>query len=195
MKKLIALLLVFSFIFSFSACKGENEIETTTEHPWNTSNCPVVENCNNNAELINKRENMVKDVSYIKCIETNDILSELEWIKLGYTNIKNAYKSTKLYKNKHFIKVSRDEYLEYLKNNFDKLEVLKRNYDTKPKEIIYAKCVETSEIHSSTEWRKLGYSHVKRIVDKRNIEKGKHFIKSTKEEYESYLKQLSTTSA
>ena len=153
-------------------------------------------NCNNDNELINKRENMVKDVIYVKCIETNDILSASEWIKLGYTNIKNAYKSTKLYKNKHFIKVSRDEYLEYLKNNFDKSEVLKRNHDTKPKEIIYAKCVETSEIYSSTEWRRLGYKHVKLIInEERNVEKGKHFIKSTKEEYESYLKQLSSKSA
>ena len=30
-KRIIALLLVFSFIFSFSACKGDEIIETTTE--------------------------------------------------------------------------------------------------------------------------------------------------------------------
>lgn len=42
-KRIIALLLVFSFIFSFSACKGENEIETTTESTTeSTTQVPTV---------------------------------------------------------------------------------------------------------------------------------------------------------
>ena len=95
---------------------------------------------------------------------------------------------------KHFIRVTKEEYSLYLKKDVSKSDIIERN---KPiviiYEPIYAKCVETSEIYTDSEWRRLGYNHVKCIIEgKRNIEKGKHFIKSTKEEYESYLKQLSS---
>ena len=147
-------------------------------------------------EIINKRENVIKDSVYIKCLETNDILSLSEWKKLGFNNIYNSLNGGHLHKGKHFIRVTKEEYSLYLKKDVSKSDIIERN---KPiviiYEPIYAKCVETSEIYTDSEWRRLGYNHVKYIIEgKRNIEKGKHFIKSTKEEYESYLKQLSSES-
>ena len=63
------------------------------------------------------------------------------------------------------------------------------------KRAFYVKCIETSEIHTISEWKNLGYNNVYLVI--RGEQKrcgGKHFIKSTKEEYESYLKQLSIMS-
>jgi hypothetical protein len=157
------------------------------------------ENCSDKEVRINKRKELTKskEILYAKCIETNEVHSNSEWKLLGFVGLLSSIHIRSNYYNLHFIQVDKSEYEDYKKLNFD-FYVNKKFYDEylKPKEIIYAKCVETSEIRTTTEWWKLGYNHVKSVLNgERERNKGLHFIKSTKEEYESYLKQLFSKSA
>ena len=157
------------------------------------------ENCSEKEIKINKRKELTKskEILYVKCIETNEVHSNSEWKLLGFVGLSSSIHIKSNYHNLHFIQVDKSEYEDYKKLNLD-FYINKKIYDEclKPKEIIYAKCVETSEIHTSTEWWKLGFGHIKAVVNgERERNKGLHFIKSTKEEYESYLKQLSFESA
>ena len=96
-------------------------------------------------------------------------------------------------RNKHFIKVDKSEYEEFILNN----EINYNLHDCNLfiKNIVYAKCIETNEIHSAIEWKTLGFERIYYVLNGTQKQcGGKHFIKSTKEEYESYLKQLSIKS-
>lgn len=241
-------------------CKGLHFVKATKEE----SDIFMKEHPNGKNIRYEKRENVIKDLVYAKCLETDDILPAKDWVKLGYCNIYNILlgKQDTLF-NKHFIKISKDEYARYIKENSNKDDILERNkikfryvkcietneihrdvewynmgyesiynilrgkgksckgfhfievdennnyIDKNYEDIIfnllkmprydkrafYVKCIETSEIHTISEWKNLGYNNVYLVI--RGEQKrcgGKHFIKSTKEEYESYLKQLSIMS-
>lgn len=177
-----------------TSCKNLHFIQVS-ESDFNEYN----EICSDKEVRINKRKELTKfkEILYIKCIETNEVHSNSEWKLLGFVALDSTLCKRSNYHNLHFTRVDKSEYEDYKKLNFD-FYINKKFYDKylKPKEIIYAKCVETSEIRTTTEWWNLGYTHVKLVLNgERERNKGLHFIKSTKEEYESYLKQLSSESA
>ena len=132
-----------------------------------------------------------KNIVYAKCLETNEILSANEWRKLGYCKIYEVlYGKRDKTKNKHFVKVDKSEYEEFILNN--KINNNLHDSNLLIKDIIYAKCVETKEIRSVIEWKSLGFERLYFVLNGKDKScHGKHFIKSTKEEYESYLKQQS----
>jgi len=174
-----------------NTCKNLHFIQVS-ESDFNEYN----KSCSDKEIRINKRQELTKckEILYVKCIETNEVHSNSEWKLLGFVALDSTIHERSNYHNLHFIQVDKSEYEDYKKLNFD-FYINKKFYDEylKPKEIIYAKCVETSEIRTTTEWWKLGYKHVKSVLNgERERNKGLHFIKSTKEEYESYLKQLSS---
>lgn len=144
---------------------------------------------------LTKKPKYSKNTIYAKCLETNEILSTKEWKNLGYCKIHEVLNGKReKTRNKHFIKVDKSEYEEFILNN----EINYNLHDCNLfiKNIVYAKCIETNEVHSAIEWKTLGFERIYYVLN--GTQKrcgGKHFIKSTKEEYESYLKQLSSESA
>lgn len=142
-----------------------------------------------------RSRNEIRNLLYIKCIENGVICTAKEWNELGYSSVYDVMLGRiESHKGYHFIKSSKNEYDRFLQLedcDFKKLS-MKQN---KKEMIIYAKCIETDEIYSCSEWKKLGYTFVDNVIEgSAKSCKGKHFIKSTKEEYEFYLKQLSIKS-
>ena len=138
----------------------------------------------------------IEKKSFVKCIESEEVYSSRDWTMMGYNDAYVvASGNTNSCHGLHFKYVTKKDY-ENFQNIIDKSKYeLKRKENEIIRElIIYAKCTETNEIHPNSEWKKLGYSWVGSIVDTSKSCHGKHFIKSTKEEYEFYIKQLSNES-